>query len=197
MVRKKKKQEQPETTPAHEDTTACLLAFDTLSKMEADMISQHKFSESRRRMTTVIVRSIALLVMIVAGFNMVLLLELHGSLIKTVNLVEEMNNHFFNVSISMREVTRDAITMEQNMRTMPLIATDMEVMQSELIDINRSVGSVANGMGHVNSKLAGMEPDVGHMAGRVGHINSTVHNMTGDMHRMSKPSRWMNSLFPW
>ena len=127
---------------------------------------------------------------------LVLLLTLSAQITRISGVVVDMNVHFASVSGQMQQIRGHIDAMERRValleeidamtevmdHEMDVIGADMDVMRQTIEGIERHIGAVRNNVGSISVTMDRM--------------NAEVQTMSVETHRVSRPARTMNKMFP-
>jgi methyl-accepting chemotaxis protein len=96
----------------------------------------------------------------------------------------------------MDEITRDMGSMEQQVAMMQPMSEITASMTREIAGISANTGEIENSMLSIGQQMAGTRNNVESIAMTMQAMNAEVQAMSAEMHRMAKPARTLNRMFP-
>jgi outer membrane murein-binding lipoprotein Lpp len=126
----------------------------------------------------------------------VLLLTLSAQVTRISQVVGAMNTHFSAISLRMDEITSDLGSMESEVARLAPIAGATTTMRGEMIVISQATGQIQNSMLGIGQQMGGTRANVEYIANTMGAMNQEVQAMSAEMHRIAKPARTLNRMFP-
>jgi methyl-accepting chemotaxis protein len=142
------------------------------------------------------IRAGLVILSLVAFSLFVLLLTLSSQVNRISEVVGAMNTHFSSVSMRMSEISEDLGSMEVQVAQMRDMAAYTEVMQSEVQQIGASTAEIQDNVVSIGQQMAGTRSNVQSISVTMNAINHEVQGMSAEMHRMAKPARTLNNMFP-
>ena len=133
---------------------------------------------------------------VIALSILVLLLTLSAQINRMSDVVNDMNSHFTNVAEQMHRMRGYMVSMEQRVALMEGIDTRTGVMDREIGAIDAHMDQMRQNVVGINSHLAAVRNDVGNISVNMDIMNGEVQAMSQEMHRMAKPARTINKMFP-
>ncbi len=168
----------------------------SLSSFEGIILSQIKVKNKLGDRLNLSIRTGLVILTFIAVSILVLLLMLSIQMSRISGIVIDMNSHFTSIATKMERITTNMGHMEHQVSQMEAISTHTEVMKTEMLAINGNMGSM-------DQSVTGITTDISDVSNRVGNIALTIHNMNNEvqamsheMHRMAKPARSINRMFP-
>ena len=127
---------------------------------------------------------------------LILLLTLTTQLSRISDVVFNMNTHFGSVTENMDRIRIHMDSMEQQVALIEAIDGHISVMDEEMISINGDMNAMQSAVGGIRGNLSGVRDRVGNIALNVDKMNMEMQAMSQEMHRMGKPARSMDKMFP-
>ena len=167
-----------------------------LSSFEGIVLSQIDVKNKLGDRLNYSIRAGLIILFVIAFSILVLLLTLSSQINRISNVVGAMNTHFSAVSLRMDEITRHMTSMEKQVALLKAVEINTVTMQDQIANMGDSTaaiaGSVANVAEHMNGTLLNVES----VAVTMNAMNHEVQAMSAEMHRMAKPARTLNKIFP-
>lgn len=142
------------------------------------------------------IRAGLVILSIIAFSILVLLLTLSAQVNRISEVVGAMNTHFSSVALRMSEISDDMGSMQQQIARMGEMAEYTSVMREEVQSIGESTGQIGSSVSRIGQQMTGTRHNVQNIAGTMNAINHEVQGMSAEMHRMAKPARALNNMFP-
>lgn len=133
---------------------------------------------------------------VVALSILILLLTLSAQINRISDVVNDMNSHFTNVAEQMHRIRDHMVSMEQRVALMEDIDTRTGIMDLEMGAIDAHMGQMRQTVRGINAHVAKVRNDVGNISVNMDIMNNEVQSMSQEMHRVAKPARTMNKMFP-
>ena len=133
---------------------------------------------------------------VVALSILILLLTLSAQINRISDVVNDMNSHFTNVAEQMHRIGGHMVTMEQRVALMEDIDARTGIMDREMGAIDAHMGQMRQTVRGINAHVAKVRNDVGNISVNMDIMNNEVQSMSQEMHRVAKPARTMNKMFP-
>ena len=133
---------------------------------------------------------------VIAFSILVLLLTLSSQITRISDVVGAMNTHFSAVSLRMDEISAHLGSMESQVAQLRVIQGYTSTMQEEIAGIGSSTGSIDESVNSVNQHMAAALLNVESIGVTMNAMNHEVQAMSAEMHRMAKPARTLNKMFP-
>jgi methyl-accepting chemotaxis protein len=138
-----------------------------------------------------------LVILFIIAFSiLVLLLTLSSQVNRISEVVGAMNTHFSGVSMRMTEISDHLGSMQTQVQQMEAMAEYTGSMQQEVKSIGTSTGQIQTSVVSIGQQMTGTRHNVQNIAGTMNAINHEVQGMSAEMHRMAKPARALNNMFP-
>ena len=167
-----------------------------LSSFEGIVLSQIDIKNALGDRLNYSIRAGLIILFVIAFSILVLLLTLSSQTTRISDVVGAMNTHFSSVSARMDEISEAMGTMEVQVAQMQSIEEDMATIQVEIQSIGEATGSIENSVVNVGQHMGGTRQNVENIAHTLGAMNLEVQAMSVEMHRIGKPARTMNKIFP-
>lgn len=188
---------EPEDTAARTDDTILQQQYlRALSSFEGIVLSQIDVKNALGDRLNYSIRAGLIILFVIAFSILVLLLTLSSQTTRISDVVGAMNTHFSSVSLRMDEISEAMRTMEVQVAQMQSIEEDMATIQVEIQSIGEATGSIENSVVNVGQHMGGTRQNVENIANTMGAMNMEVQAMSVEMHRMAKPARTLNNIFP-
>jgi methyl-accepting chemotaxis protein len=142
------------------------------------------------------IRAGLIILFIIAFSILVLLLTLTSQINRITNVVGAMNTHFSSVSLRMDEITEHMVSMEVQVARMGDIGRNTAVMEVEIQQIGENIGGVETSLLSIGEQMTGTRMNVENIAVTMDVMNHEVQIMSAEMHRIGKPARTLNQMFP-
>ena len=142
------------------------------------------------------IRAGLVILSIIAFSILVLLLTLSSQVNRISEVVGAMNTHFSSVALRMSEISDDMGSMQQQVARMEEMAGYTGVMREEVQSIGESTGEIGGSVTSIGQQMTGTRNNVQNIAVTMNAINHEVQGMSAEMHRMAKPARALNQIFP-
>lgn len=167
-----------------------------LSSFEGIVLSQIDVKNKLGDRLNYSIRAGLIILFIIAFSILVLLLTLSSQITRISNVVGSMNTHFSAVSLRMDEITQHMGSMEVQVAQMRNLEEDTAVMQVEIQRIGESTGEIDDRLLSIGEHMTGTRVNVESIAFTMDAMNHEVQAMSVEMHRMAKPARTLNKMFP-
>jgi methyl-accepting chemotaxis protein len=142
------------------------------------------------------VRAGVAILSIIAFSILVLLLTLSSQVNRISEVVGNMNTHFSSVTLRMGQISNDMGSMQQQIANMRDMAQYTQVMQAEVRAIGDSTAEIEQSVVSIGQQMSGTRSNVQNISATMNAINHEVQGMSAEMHRMAKPARTLNNMFP-
>jgi uncharacterized protein YoxC len=167
-----------------------------LSSFEGIVLSQIDVKNKLGDRLNYSIRAGLIILFVIAFSILVLLLTLTSQINRISNVVGSMNTHFSSVSVRMDEITEYLTLMETQVAHLESISGNMSIMETEVAGISESTGAIEGSVGSVGQQMTGSRVNVESIAVTMNAMNHEVQAMSAEMHRMAKPARTLNKIFP-
>jgi len=167
-----------------------------LSSFEGIVLSQIDVKNKLGDRLNYSIRAGLIILSVIAFSILVLLLTLSSQITRISQVVGAMNTHFSAISLRMDEITKDLGSMESEVAQLRPIAGITASMRDEIATISVATGDIENSMLSIGQQMAGTRTNVEGIAVTMNAMNNEVQAMSAEMHRMAKPARTLNRMFP-
>ena len=167
-----------------------------LSSFEGIVLSQIDVKNKLGDRLNYSIRAGLIILFIIAFSILVLLLTLSSQINRISNVVASMNTHFSSVSLRMDEISDHLGVMEAQVAHLETIATFTSTMQGEVAGIGDSTGAIELSVDNVGQHMSGSRINVESIGLTMSAMNHEVQAMSAEMHRIAKPARTLNKIFP-
>jgi methyl-accepting chemotaxis protein len=167
-----------------------------LSSFEGIVLSQIDVKNKLGDRLNYSIRAGLIILFVIAFSILVLLLTLSSQITRISSVVGAMNTHFSAVSLRMDEISRNFGSMEAQVAQLRSIQGNTAVLQDRIGAIGDSTGSIEQSIGSVGLQMEGTRTNVENIAITMQAMNQEVQAMSAEMHRMAKPARTLNRMFP-
>lgn len=167
-----------------------------LSSFEGIMLAQ---IELKKQLTTRLnwtIRAGLILLGVIALSILVLLLTLSSQVNRMSDMVDQMNGHFDSVTRRMDRVTDAMGSMREQVAFMDQVRVSTATMSNEMTAMQQQINHMSVDVQGIQGELSLVKDDMAGIAASVANINAEVLIMGHDMHRMAKPARTLNKMFP-
>ena len=188
--------ENTETETRTDDAVLQQQYLRALSSFEGIVLSQIDVKNKLGDRLNYSIRAGLIILFVIAFSILVLLLTLSSQINRISNVVGAMNTHFSAVSLRMDEISDKFGSMEAQVAKLRSIEDNTAVMQTEIAAIGASTGSIEESIGSVGVQMTGTRLHVENIAVTMHAMNQEVQAMSAEMHRMAKPARTLNKMFP-
>jgi len=167
-----------------------------LSSFEGIVLSQIDVKNALGDRLNYSIRAGLIILFVIAFSILVLLLTLSSQITRISDVVGAMNTHFSAVSLRMDEISSHLGSMETQVAQMKAIEKDTATMQAEMQIISEATGSIEGSVVNIGQHMGGTRQNVENIAVTMNAMNLEVQAMSVEMHRMAKPARTLNKMFP-
>jgi methyl-accepting chemotaxis protein len=167
-----------------------------LSSFEGIVLSQIDVKNKLGDRLNYSIRAGLVILGVIAFSILVLLLTLSSQITRISDVVGAMNTHFSAVSLRMDEISSHLGSMEAQVAQLRVIQGFTSTMQDEIAGIGDSTGAIEGSVMSVNQHMAGALVNVESINVTMNAMNHEVQAMSAEMHRMAKPARTLNKMFP-
>jgi len=167
-----------------------------LSSFEGIVLSQIDVKNALGDRLNYSIRAGLIILFVIAFSILVLLLTLSSQITRISDVVGAMNTHFSSVSLRMDEISEYLGSMETQVANMKLIEEDTAIMQLEIQTIGEATGHIEGSVVSIGQQMGGTRQNVENIALTINAMNMEVQAMSVEMHRMAKPARTLNNMFP-
>jgi len=169
---------------------------DALAKQNETLIKTNDFGKSRKNATTKIIRSIAVLLVILLIFNLFIMFQLNTHLMNIVQKIDTMKDSFSQVSNFMGEIEIDVKVISQIMVSLPDIQNSMRRIDSNMPIIAKNMGGITNDVGAIDQRLLSINNKIYTISQKMNHISDNTTHMQNTMQNIAKPTRYFNWMLP-
>lgn len=167
-----------------------------LSSFEGIVLSQIDVKNKLGDRLNYSIRAGLIILSVIAFSILVLLLTLTSQINRISGVVGAMNTHFSAVSARMGEITSQLASMESQVEHLQSMETYTGRMRAEMDEIGALTTAMDGRMQSMARQMEGTRVSVENIAGTMGAMNHEVQAMSVEMHRMGKPARTLNNMFP-
>lgn len=167
-----------------------------LSSFEGIVLSQIDVKNKLGDRLNYSIRAGLIILSVIAFSILVLLLTLSSQINRISGVVGAMNTRFSAVSLRMDEIVVHLGSMQGQVAQLRAIETDTSKMLVEIDGIASITGDIQHNVYSVGAQMAGTRLNVESIAGTMNAMNLEVQAMSAEMHRMAKPARTLNKMFP-
>ncbi len=189
-------EEFPETRTSADDAILQQQYLRALSSFEGIVLSQIDVKNKLGDRLNYSIRAGLIILSVIAFSILVLLLTLSSQINRITSVVGAMNTHFSAVSLRMDEITAYLGSMETEMAQLRQIELDMGSVRGNISGIVDITGDITYSVGNVDLHMGGTRVNVESIAATMSAMNTEVQVMSAEMHRMAKPARTLNRMFP-
>lgn len=188
--------ETPEPRTSADDAILQQQYLRALSSFEGIVLSQIDVKNKLGDRLNYAIRAGLIILFVIAFSILVLLLTLSSQVNRISNVVGSMNTHFSAISLRMDEITTNMGSMESQVSQMQSISAYTASMRGEISEISAATGDIESSMLSIGQQMIGTRQNVENIAGTMNAMNQEVQAMSAEMHRMAKPARTLNRMFP-
>ena len=167
-----------------------------LSSFEGIVLSQIDVKNKLGDRLNNSIRAGLIILSVIAFSILILLLTLSSQINRISSVVGAMNTHFSAVTLRMREISENLGSMEAQVAQLRAIDQSTEAMRREIEQINADLTSIQDSVLSIGQQMTGARYNVENIALTMGAMNIEVQGMSAEMHRMAKPARTLNKMFP-
>ena len=167
-----------------------------LSSFEGIMLAQIEMKVQMSNRLNWTIRAGLILLGVIAFSILVLLLTLSSQINRMSAMVLEMNGHFESVTQRMDRITLAMGSMEQQVSYMDTVRESTATMDDEMAAMQQQMGAMAVDVDGIQRELARVKDEMASIAGTIAAMNGEVAIMGREMHRLAKPARTLNKMFP-
>lgn len=167
-----------------------------LSSFEGIVLSQIDMKNRLGDRLNYSIRSGIIILGVMAMSILILLLSLSSQINRIADVVGEMNDHFHSISQKMDQVRGHMQSMEKKVALIQGMGEQVAVMDGEIKGITQDMDTMRGSVDGIRGNLATVRERVTNMSMSVDFINLELQGMTQEMHRMGKPVRALNKMFP-
>ncbi|MFM1892688.1 MAG: hypothetical protein RLZ44_1765 [Pseudomonadota bacterium] len=181
---------------SHEEVLLQQQYLRALSSFEGIVLSQIDIKNKLGDRLNYSIRAGLIILGVIALSILVLLLTLSSQINRISDVVFSMNTHFTSVSEKMDVIRDDMVEMEQRVSLLEAMQRHTAGLQQEMAQIGTQMGVIEDTVGGISAHLGRVRGQVGSIAISIDHMNTEVQAMSVEMHRMGKPARSLNKMFP-
>ena len=133
---------------------------------------------------------------LIAVSILVLLLVLSSQINRISSVVSDMNMHFTEISAQMANMNGYVDAMGKQVALLENIDIQTDVMKESMSSIVSDMNSMQNAVFGISGHVNGVRNNVDNISMTMNQLDIEVINMSRDIHRMGKPSRALNKIFP-
>lgn len=167
-----------------------------LSSFEGIVLSQIDVKNKLGDRLNYSIRAGLIILSVIAFSILVLLLTLTSQISRISNVVGSMNTHFSEISQRMNEIDTALGSMEREVAGLQSIRDHTLSMQEQMLAISNSTGNIEDSMLGIGEHMTLTRANVERIALTMNAMNGEVQAMSAEMHRMAKPARTLNKMFP-
>lgn len=167
-----------------------------LSSFEGIVLSQIDVKNKLGNRLNYSIRTGLIILSAIALSILVLLLTLSAQITRISDVVAEMNTHFTSISTKMNGIRDDMVTMEKRVTLMASLSKNTGTLAEQMGLIAGDMDAIDVTMGGTARHLNAVRGEVGNIASAIDRMNGEVLSMSAEMHRMAKPARSINKIFP-
>jgi len=183
--------------PASSDQTVLQQQYlRALSSFEGIVLSQIDIKNKLGDRLNYSIRAGIIILGVIAFSILVLLLTLSSQVTRISGVVANMNVHFTSISGRMDDIQDYMISMEKQVGLLDAIDGYTGTMEQEIAAIAHDMQTMDGTVDAISKRLTAVRDNVGNIAGSIDRMNLEVQAMSQEMHRMAKPARSMNKMFP-
>lgn len=179
-----------------EDTVLQQQYLRALSSFEGIILSQIDIKNKLGDRLNYSIQAGIIVLGVIAISILVLLLTLSAEINRISAVVNDMNSHFTNVAEQMHRVSDHMVSMEKRVALMEDIEVRTGVMDREMVAIDAHMDQMRQTVRGINAHVAKVRNDVGNISVNMDIMNAEVQAMSQEMHRVAKPARTINKMFP-
>ncbi len=167
-----------------------------LSSFEGIVLSQIDVKNKLGDRLNYSIRAGLIILSVIAFSILVLLLTLSSQINRISSVVGAMNTHFTAVSLRMDEIVEHLGSMEGEVARLHDIEASTALMKTEVAGIVTITGDIGINVESVGTQMTGTRLNVESIAMTMNAMNLEIQAMSAEMHRMAKPARTLNRMFP-
>lgn len=167
-----------------------------LSSFEGIVLSQIDVKNKLGDRLNYSIRAGLIILSVIAFSILVLLLTLTSQINRISEVVGAMNTHFSAVSARMGEISGQLGSMERQVAHLQAMEAYTGRMRAEMDEIGVLTSAMDERMQSMAHQMEGTRANIDNIAGTMGAMNHEIQTMSAEMHRMSKPARTLNNMFP-
>ncbi|CAK0748868.1 conserved hypothetical protein [Gammaproteobacteria bacterium] len=171
------------TTP--QDPTQFI--YDSMLRFEQEMITYSEAGRHIAKRTIRIVRSVIILLTIIAVIIFVLIGNLTNSMVYAIGNMVYMYERFGTMSGDMKNITKAVTSISNNVGGLPAIAKEMVAMDQAVVGMAGDVTAIKTNITRMDDTVLTLGMNVQEMASRFESLNHSVYVMRYNVNRMSSP----------
>jgi len=188
--------ESEEPATRTDDTVLQQQYLRALSSFEGIVLSQIDVKNALGDRLNYSIRTGLVILSVIAFSILVLLLTLSSQITRISSVVGAMNTHFSAISLRMDEISENLGSMEGQVANLRSIEDKTSIMYVEIQQIGDSTGNIEDNLLGIGQEMSASRQNVETIAVTMGAMNHEVQAMSVEMHRMAKPARTLNKMFP-
>lgn len=167
-----------------------------LSSFEGIILGQIDIKNKLGNRLNYSLRAGLIILSVIAVSILVLLLTLSAQITRISSVVGDMNAHFSSVAEKMDRIAQNMVTMEQRAAALEVIDAKTAQMEGDMGRIGEHLDTIESSMSAIRQHIGAVRTSMGGVAVSIDQMNAEVQAMSVGMHRMGKPARSMNKMFP-
>ena len=167
-----------------------------LSSFEGIQLSQIEVRNILSNRLNYAIRTGIIILGAIAFSILILLFTLTTQVSRISDVVANMNDHFISVSEKMDMIKVHMNSMEENVALIAVIDENIASMDKEMAYMDGDMNKIQGAVTGIRTNLSRVRDNVGNIAVSVDQMNMEMQGITQEMHRMGKPARSMNKMFP-
>ncbi len=188
--------ELPEPKASTDENVLQAQYLRALSSFEGIMLAQIEMKTQLSNRLNWTIRAGLILLGGIAVSILVLLLTLSSQINRMSDMVVAMNAHFESVTARMDEVTLAMGSMKEQVALMQQVGEATAQMDEEMAAMKDYMQRMREDVAGVQSELSVVKDEMAGIAATVHGMNGEVAVMGHEMHRLAKPARTLNRMFP-
>jgi hypothetical protein len=170
-----------------QDTKTLLLLKETMGQFRAEMEAIDKNATKIAAGTNRTIRMVLALLGGASIYLVYLIYSMAGYLAVMLGHLDDMYAQFGLMSDDVQVITRSVENIGSNITGMPVLAKNMEVMSTDMLDMASSVETINNEMLRMESSTGVIGINTGEMALRFDSLNRAVNHIGYNVNQMGKP----------
>jgi predicted nucleic acid-binding Zn-ribbon protein len=167
-----------------------------LSSFEGIILGQIDIKNKLGNRLNYSLRAGLIILSVIAVSILVLLLTLSAQITRISSVVGDMNTHFSSVADKMERIAENMVTMEQRAASLEVIDAKTAQMEGDMSRIGKHLDTIESSMSAIRQHIGAVRTSMSGVAVSIDQMNAEVQAMSAGMHRMGKPARSMNKMFP-
>ncbi|MGD8957486.1 MAG: hypothetical protein PVJ03_09130 [Chromatiaceae bacterium] len=188
--------EPQEPSTSADDTVLQQQYLRALSSFEGIVLSQIDVKNALGDRLNYSIRAGLIILSVIAFSILILLLTLSSQINRISSVVGAMNTHFSSITLRMDEISQNLASMEVQVAQLQSIEQSTAMMRVEMEQISANMTTIQASVLNIGAHMAGARQNVENISMTMGAMNAEVQGMGAEMHRMAKPARTMNNIFP-